>query len=283
MLTVRRPAGGMIERWEARWRNNVARYEALSCVTLITPWSTPKMRFCTSELKIAPITSALRKRFPGETILSATGIRAQESAKRATTPVVKAQPKLTTPSIGTAGFDWHPIINWTLDEVLGIHADAGFPLHPAYTEFGSSRLSCSLCILAKVSDHMAALSDPRNHPAFRRIVALELESCFSFTDRAWISDLRLDLLTAAQRSRLAEAKRAMQTRREIETAIPEDLLYVKGWPTRVPSPAESSLIAEVRRGVNEAMGLNAQCLDAESVRARYEELFTIKQQKDKTQ
>jgi hypothetical protein len=53
LLVVRRQAGDMLARWEGRWQNNVSRYEDLSCVKLILPWSTPSMRFCTSELKTA--------------------------------------------------------------------------------------------------------------------------------------------------------------------------------------------------------------------------------------
>lgn len=66
LAIARREAGGMMERWEGRWENNVRRYADLSCLRLILPWSTPSMRFCTSELKIAVIASYLMKRFPGQ-------------------------------------------------------------------------------------------------------------------------------------------------------------------------------------------------------------------------
>ena len=49
LLVVKRKAGDMMDRWEGRWVNNVARYNDLSCVKLILPWSTPSMRFCTSR------------------------------------------------------------------------------------------------------------------------------------------------------------------------------------------------------------------------------------------
>src|SRR5690348_13401502 len=35
LVVVRRNAGDIMERWEQRWKNNVARYEALECVKLI--------------------------------------------------------------------------------------------------------------------------------------------------------------------------------------------------------------------------------------------------------
>jgi hypothetical protein len=49
LLVVQRQAGDMLARWEGRWQNNVSRYEDLSCVKIILPWSTPSMRFCTSH------------------------------------------------------------------------------------------------------------------------------------------------------------------------------------------------------------------------------------------
>ena len=77
LMVVRRAAGDMLARWQVRWTNNVARYNDLKCVKLILPWSTPSMRFCTSELKVSVITSALKKRFPGQDILNVAGIRRQ--------------------------------------------------------------------------------------------------------------------------------------------------------------------------------------------------------------
>ena len=94
LMIVRRQAGDMIQRWEGRWAANLRRYENLECVTLITPWSTPAMRFCTSELKVSPICSALKKRWPTGIILSASGIRAEESPNRAKAPIAKEQAKL---------------------------------------------------------------------------------------------------------------------------------------------------------------------------------------------
>lgn len=87
LLVVRRRAGGLMERWEARWASSVRRYAALETVTLVLPWSTPSMRFCTSELKTQVIGPALRRRFPGRPIVNVTGVRREESAARAKLPV----------------------------------------------------------------------------------------------------------------------------------------------------------------------------------------------------
>jgi 3'-phosphoadenosine 5'-phosphosulfate sulfotransferase (PAPS reductase)/FAD synthetase len=103
LMVVRRDRGDLLDRWHVRWENNVRRYAELSCVKLIMPWSTASMRFCTSELKTAVISRALVDRFPNQTILSASGIRRQESPNRARAPVAKVQPKLRSVSRGTSG------------------------------------------------------------------------------------------------------------------------------------------------------------------------------------
>ena len=68
------------------------------------------MRFCTSELKVAPITSKLKKLFPGETILNCVGIRRQESHGRSEAPVCKPMTALTVKTKGTNGYAWNPIV-----------------------------------------------------------------------------------------------------------------------------------------------------------------------------
>jgi 3'-phosphoadenosine 5'-phosphosulfate sulfotransferase (PAPS reductase)/FAD synthetase len=95
LIVVRRTAGDMLTRWQQRWKANVLRYRELSCVRLILPWSTPAMRFCTSELKLAPIASALRKRFPHHAILNVSGIRREESSKRSRMPVSETDRRLS--------------------------------------------------------------------------------------------------------------------------------------------------------------------------------------------
>src|SRR5262249_21045486 len=122
LVVVRRKAGDMMDRWQIRWNESVRRYQHLECVKLIMPWSGPALRFCPSELKVDPICSELVRRYPGRVILSVTGIRAEESTRRALSPVVKEQPKLyRVPRRGrsaTRGYDWHPILHWPKSLVL---------------------------------------------------------------------------------------------------------------------------------------------------------------------
>lgn len=275
LLVVRRKAGGLIERWRSRWANNTRRYSALECVTLIPPWSTPVLRFCTSELKVDPITAALKRRFPdAPVILNATGIRGQESKSRLQQPISKEQPKLKRAA--GIGLDWHPIPAWSLEDVFGLHREVGFPLHPAYTEYGSSRVSCSFCILAGGDDHRAAASFNGNEASYVQLVGLESESGFSFQAGKWLGDLRPDLLSPALVTGIAKAKERAVIRVAAEKRIPKDLLFTKGWPHRVPTEAEAVILAEVRRAVLATAGLTSPFATPAAIIARYNELLALK-------
>ncbi|WP_447847123.1 phosphoadenosine phosphosulfate reductase domain-containing protein [Pseudomonas aeruginosa] len=140
MDVTTRQAGGMMERWLSRWSNNTQRYTDLSCVQLILPWSTPSMRFCTSELKVAVIRSRLKKLYPDYNIVNATGIRREESSSRAKMPIAKHDPQ--TARRGFEGYQWNPIIEWSVGEVWGAIASEGLDPHEAYTRFNMSRVSC---------------------------------------------------------------------------------------------------------------------------------------------
>lgn len=282
LVTVRRQAGGLMERWLTRWANNVARYASLSCVKLILPWSTASMRFCTSELKTAIICRELVQRFPDQTILSASGIRREESPKRSLAPVAKEQPKLWSATHQTGGYDWHPIIDWTRAEVLAEHERSRFPLHEAYTRYGSSRVSCAFCILGSAADLAAAVTCADNHDIYREMVDLEIRSTFSFHDTSWLGDVAPHLLSREQRLGLSEAKRRARERASAEARLPAHLLYTKGWPTVMPSLDEARLIAWVRVAVAEAVDIDIQYTTPGAVRERYADLMAGRPQQGVT-
>ena len=276
LIVVRRQAGDLISRWNQRWRNNVCRYANLECVKLILPWSTSSMRFCTSELKSAPICRELVRRFPGQMIVSASGIRAQESARRSQRPIAAPQPRLRNRKHRTCGMDWHPILHWSRSDVLGYLAERAFELHEAYTVFGSSRVSCAFCVLASRSDLAAAATCEGNAEAYRALAALEIDSSFAFQEHGWLCDVAPHLLDESTRSRVAEAKRRSARRELAERRIPEHLLYEKGWPTSVPSAAEARLLAEVRVTVSEAAGIAIGYRTPEEICNRYDQLISAK-------
>ena len=272
LVVVRRQAGDLMDRWLVRWANNVARYANLECVKLILPWSTPAMRFCTSELKTAIICRELIKRFPGQTIISASGIRRDESAQRAKALVAQPQTKLTSKTHQTTGYDWHPIIDWSLSDVLAFHEAHGIPLHEAYMVYGASRVSCAFCIMSSRADLLAASSCPDNQDIYREMVDLEIVSSFSFQG-GWLGDVAPQLLTEVQIAGLAEAKRKAEQRSTIEARIPKHLLYTKGWPTVMPSGAEARMLAEVRHEIGQLMEIEVRYTTADSIQGRYAELM----------
>lgn len=281
LLVVQRQKGDMMDRWEQRWSDNVTRYRELLCVQLILPWSTPAMRFCTSEMKTAIICRNLTERFPGATIVSVNGIRRQESDGRRDAPVAKAQPKLVSKSLSTLGFDWQPLVDWSLADVLTYLDEKAFPLHPAYTTWGMSRVSCAFCIMSAKDDIQNAARSPETHDLYRRIVRLELKSTFAFQSDKWLADVAPQLLSEHDRRQIVLAKQIAAHRQEIETKIPKHLLYTKGWPTCIPNEAEAALLCCVRRQVSALVGIDIEFTDPESLTARYRELFAKQQAKKK--
>jgi 3'-phosphoadenosine 5'-phosphosulfate sulfotransferase (PAPS reductase)/FAD synthetase len=269
LQVVTRKAGGMMTRWETRWESSVRRYLALECVKVILPWSTPSMRFCTSELKRDPIFSHLKKRWPKQAMISVTGIRAEESPNRAKMPVAKPQALLPKGS-----YDWNPIIHWTKAEVFAKIAEAGLELHEAYTKFGSSRVSCVFCIMGAQADLHAALSDPRNRDIYERMCKLEAQSGFGFQSK-WL--MELDPLFAGI---LEIAKGRATHRKEVESRIPKHLEYSKGWPTCIPTQEEAELLARVRWEICALYGWPKRYCMADDIIARYQELMAAKKVKD---
>lgn len=280
LIVVRRRAGDMLSRWQKRWENNVRRYRELECVRLILPWSSAKMRFCTSELKTGPIRSALRKRFPRQAIVNVSGIRRQESAARSRMPVWTVDPRLARKR--AAGIAWNPILEWDLEQVLTEVRNSGLALHVAYTRYGISRVSCAFCVLSSGADLAASSACSENHEVYVALVELEAASTFAFQGHRWLADVAPQLLPAALRARIERAKLLAQMRRTAEAEIPDHLLFTKGWPTTIPTASEADLIASVRQRVSGMLAINAGYLAGDLVRARYAELIDLKHKKDQS-
>lgn len=284
LLVTKREKGDLLDRYEQRWRDNCRRYALLECVTLISPWPSPQMPFCRSEVKVAPIIQALTKRFPGQTILSCVGLRAEESATRAKKPVFQRNSKFDRRD-GTTGYDWHPIHNTPIERVFLVHKQSGFPLHPQYLR-GNSRVSCSFCFISSKNDLIHGAEVPTNHFSYRTIVALETRSAFSYQVDGWLGDIKPELLTTEQRLKLSEAKLKGNLRRLAEALIPPGLRFRnhggrRGWPASQPSLAQCEELAKARNEVahlfgNEiaqASGTAIQYLSASTIYDRYAELL----------
>jgi 3'-phosphoadenosine 5'-phosphosulfate sulfotransferase (PAPS reductase)/FAD synthetase len=284
LVVTKRAAGGMMKRWIKRWQNNVKRYAEMSCVKIILPWSTPSMRFCTSELKSAPIASKLVKMFPGQRIISASGIRREEgngkeNSPRTNAPTSKENKRLTSKGSKTSGVDWNPIAAWSTADVFGLCAARGFQMHEGYA-LGMGRISCRFCIMQDLSDQRVSASIVANQPVFRTVVGLEIRSGFAFQGSRWLGDIAPELLDDATRAALAAAKDMAARRVLIEKRVPKHLLYTKGWPTVMPTEAEAELLCEVRREIAALYGISVSCTEPAELIARYADLMAQKAVKE---
>lgn len=221
----------------------------------------------TSELKHVVISSEIRRRFPSGVVLSAIGLRRDESPARARRPVAAIDEKLCRRS--GSGYAWHPILAWTKDDVRRYVAERGDVLHEAYTRYGSTRVSCTFCILASAGDLRAAATCDDNAAIYRELVDLEIRSTFSFQSGKWLGDVAPALLDSGTRERLLEAKERARRREAAEATIPPHLLYQKGWPLAVPTAQEASLLAGVRREVAAAVGLDIDYPTPDQIIGRY--------------
>lgn len=273
LVVVRRKAGGLMERWESRWLSSKTRYETLSTVTLVPCWSTPAMRFCTSELKTHVIMAELKARFKGQKILNVIGVRHEESAAR-------ARMSIADPDANAQVWTWRPIIELTTDEVFAMIDRSGLAPHPAYRVHGMTRVSCRFCIMSNIADLTAASAVPESHDLYRRMVQLEIDSGFAFQGSRWLGDVAPSLLPTDMAVAHAEAKQKAVRRVAIEKRITKPMLYVKGWPTRMLTDDEATTLACAREEVSALYGFEPFFTTREEIHRRYAELLGEKESKE---
>jgi hypothetical protein len=95
---------------------------------------------------------------------------------------------------GDAG-DWHPILDYTLNDVWSAIRSAGQKPHRIYSE-GWSRLSCVMCVLGRKSEHL--LAKAKYPDKFQKMADLEKELNKSIRiskakkqiTNKWLADLR---------------------------------------------------------------------------------------------
>ena len=105
-----------------------------------------KTRFCTKELKIKPANDFIKQFLQnGESVEVWTGVRADESTKRAKYPEreLRSEDKKT----GAQAWDVRPILSWTVEDVFKKIKDSGIEANPLYA-MGFSRVGCTPCIFA---------------------------------------------------------------------------------------------------------------------------------------
>jgi len=105
------------------------------------------MRFCTENLKIRPFQKWLYENYASKGIefIVFQGIRREESAARANTPIYKNIDSLVRPKFKILSL--YPIVDWTKDEVFDYIKEKGLRPNPLY-ERGYTRVGCMPCIFA---------------------------------------------------------------------------------------------------------------------------------------
>lgn len=105
LVVVRRPKGGMIERWDER-RQVLVKQQKETTEAIAHQkegdkpfWSSSAARYCTKELKTAEVDRYLR-RFSA--VVCAVGIRAEESSSRAKKPHFQIRNDITTVTLKAA-------------------------------------------------------------------------------------------------------------------------------------------------------------------------------------
>jgi 3'-phosphoadenosine 5'-phosphosulfate sulfotransferase (PAPS reductase)/FAD synthetase len=277
LTVVRRAAGDLVDRWIQRFESGKRRYAALETYNLIGPWSSASLRFCQSEMKAAVIGPAVARMHQGEQIISVLGLRRDESHNRASIPIAKADERYAKAGNrhGTTMMTWHPIADWTSSDVFHAHRMLGILLHEAYSTWGSSRLSCRYCIFASLQDLEASAAAPSNAEVYRELVGIEARSTFPFQPTRWLADVAPRLLSAGLRSDVARAKADQLERRRLEASMPPGLRYVKGWPPRLPTPAEAEDIAAARRPILARHSLPDRFPTTVSIMERFAELLAV--------
>ncbi|MFI2620446.1 phosphoadenosine phosphosulfate reductase family protein [Streptomyces sp. NPDC018584] len=149
-------------------------------------WPSSAARYCTSDQKRGPARKLITELVSElgldrqARVLYCLGIRAQESSGRA------KKPHLELDKAATSGVrevtTWHPILDWTEDQVWDRIRASGVRYHWAYDK-GMKRLSCSFCILASREDLTCAA---RLRPDMARKY-LELEQEIGHTFKANLS------------------------------------------------------------------------------------------------
>lgn len=120
-------------------------------------------RWCTTELKVQPLRAYHRA--IGDDVVSAVGIRADESAARGRMAELED-------SAEWGGWIWRPLLRWTLDDVIAAHHEARIPLNPLYLR-GHERVGCFPCIFARKEEIRLTAEEAPDRIA--EIEALETE------------------------------------------------------------------------------------------------------------
>lgn len=133
-------------------------------------------RWCTDELKMRHIRAYHDAIIDAEGVdtCAAVGVRGGESEARSKLPVMECDTK------SWDGLVWRPLLDWTVQDVLEIHARHRLPMNPLYSH-GYDRVGCYPCIFATKAEIARVAADMPER--IDRIEALEAEFTATRKDR----------------------------------------------------------------------------------------------------
>jgi 3'-phosphoadenosine 5'-phosphosulfate sulfotransferase (PAPS reductase)/FAD synthetase len=132
-------------------------------------------RFCTEQLKVVPFLDWLAATFDGP-VINAMGMRAEES---------NARRKLGFCERHEWGYAWRPLIRWTTQQVIDLHARHGLRPNPLYL-LGAERVGCWPCIFSgKLDVRLVAKHTPERIDEIRAL-EVELNRDYCGISRKWI-------------------------------------------------------------------------------------------------
>jgi len=242
---VRANQGSMVTGWHDRWMRNCTRYQNFELRTMIKPWSGPGLfRFCTSGWKTIPIGRGIKQVYGKVPVLNVTGIRREESVSRASTPTSKATEAGKFPK---DSITWNPIAAWNEGHVWNCINNHANPIHEAYLA-GSSRVSCTFCVLARIEDLKISAGFEGHAATYRTLVRLENDSAFSFQSSRWLGEVAPELLPDNLLTGHKFAVVRAGRRRALEDELP-DFNFQRGVPDRMLTFDEAKQIAKIRQEV----------------------------------
>jgi 3'-phosphoadenosine 5'-phosphosulfate sulfotransferase (PAPS reductase)/FAD synthetase len=170
--------------------------DLLEHVRLRGMWPGPATRYCTSDHKrgqIRKIMTRLVAAWRQSTglnqrcrILNCMGMRAQESSKRAKLIELKLDATASNKTKREV-WNWHPILDWTEEQVWADIKQASVACHPAYA-LGMPRLSCCFCIFAPKAALVVA--GHHNPELLEQYVAVEREIDHTFRQDCTLAEVK---------------------------------------------------------------------------------------------
>jgi DNA sulfur modification protein DndC len=156
------------------------KYDFLDMVLLRGKWPSSKFRNCTSTLKTGPIFSHIKAHSTLHgftTVFNISGLRSDESTKRAGKNPLWLNKDLTLKSGARDGYDWLPIFHISKEEAFKLIVEDGQFPYAAYGEkatggdTGNDRISCIFCIMGSKNDLRRGAVNYVDH--YAQMVALE--------------------------------------------------------------------------------------------------------------